>query len=69
MERGQAVQLRAAMERLTWRAKNERFDKKTYGRIFRTFLFCVPPCAGARERQLEAGARLRRTAPRRSGME
>src|SRR5439155_13161679 len=23
-----AVQLRAAMERLTWRAKNERFDKK-----------------------------------------
>src|SRR5712692_9593261 len=25
---GQAVQLRAAMERLTWRAKNERFDKK-----------------------------------------
>jgi hypothetical protein len=25
---GQAVQLRAEMERLTWRAKNERFDKK-----------------------------------------
>jgi hypothetical protein len=25
---GQAVQLRAAMERLTWRAKNDRFDKK-----------------------------------------
>src|SRR6267143_175546 len=25
---GQAVQLRAAMERLTWRAKNERFDRK-----------------------------------------
>jgi hypothetical protein len=25
---GQAVQLRAAMERLTWRAKGERFDKK-----------------------------------------
>src|SRR5260370_17361384 len=25
---GQAVQLRAAMERLKWRAKNERFDKK-----------------------------------------
>jgi len=25
---GQAVQLRAAMERLMWRAKNERFDKK-----------------------------------------
>ncbi|HET7150980.1 MAG TPA: multiheme c-type cytochrome, partial [Candidatus Acidoferrum sp.] len=25
---GQAVQLRAAMERLGWRAKNERFDKK-----------------------------------------
>src|SRR5260221_1064051 len=25
---GQAVQLRAAMEQLTWRAKNERFDKK-----------------------------------------
>jgi hypothetical protein len=25
---GQAVQLRAAMERLTWRAKSERFDKK-----------------------------------------
>src|SRR4029077_16422120 len=25
---GQAVQLRASMERLTWRAKNERFDKK-----------------------------------------
>ena len=25
---GQAVQLRAALERLTWRAKNERFDKK-----------------------------------------
>ena len=25
---GQAAQLRAAMERLTWRAKNERFDKK-----------------------------------------
>jgi len=25
---GQAVQLRAAMERLRWRAKNERFDKK-----------------------------------------
>src|SRR5712671_5046709 len=25
---GQAVQLRAAMERLTWRAKNERADKK-----------------------------------------
>ena len=25
---GQAVQLRAAMERLTWRAKNERFNKK-----------------------------------------
>ena len=25
---GQAVQLRAAMERLTWRAKNERYDKK-----------------------------------------
>ena len=25
---GQAVQLHAAMERLTWRAKNERFDKK-----------------------------------------
>ncbi|HEX8882078.1 MAG TPA: multiheme c-type cytochrome, partial [Candidatus Acidoferrum sp.] len=25
---GQAVQLAAAMERLTWRAKNERFDKK-----------------------------------------
>jgi Cytochrome c554 and c-prime len=25
---GQAVQLRAAMERLTWRTKNERFDKK-----------------------------------------
>ena len=25
---GQAVQLRAVMERLTWRAKNERFDKK-----------------------------------------
>ena len=25
---GQAVELRAAMERLTWRAKNERFDKK-----------------------------------------
>ena len=25
---GQAVQLRAAMERLSWRAKNERFDKK-----------------------------------------
>src|SRR3989442_6762782 len=25
---GQAVQLRAAMERLTWRAKDERFDKK-----------------------------------------
>src|SRR6266481_4863581 len=25
---GQAMQLRAAMERLTWRAKNERFDKK-----------------------------------------
>src|SRR6266566_4665550 len=25
---GQAVQLRAAMERLIWRAKNERFDKK-----------------------------------------
>lgn len=25
---GQAVQLRAAMERLVWRAKNERFDKK-----------------------------------------
>lgn len=25
---GQAVQLRAAMERLEWRAKNERFDKK-----------------------------------------
>jgi cytochrome c554/c'-like protein len=25
---GQAVQLRAAMERLTWRARNERFDKK-----------------------------------------
>jgi hypothetical protein len=25
---GQAIQLRAAMERLTWRAKSERFDKK-----------------------------------------
>lgn len=25
---GQAVQLRAAMERLVWRARNERFDKK-----------------------------------------
>jgi hypothetical protein len=25
---GQAVQLAAAMERLTWRARNERFDKK-----------------------------------------
>lgn len=25
---GQAVQLRAVLERLTWRAKNERFDKK-----------------------------------------
>jgi len=25
---GQAVQLRAAMERLTWRAKNERFDHR-----------------------------------------
>ena len=25
---GQAVQLRAAMERLAWRAKNERYDKK-----------------------------------------
>ena len=25
---GQAVQLRASMERLAWRAKNERFDKK-----------------------------------------
>ncbi len=25
---GQAVQLRAAMERLTWRAKSERFDRK-----------------------------------------
>jgi hypothetical protein len=25
---GQAVQLRAALERLTWRARNERFDKK-----------------------------------------
>jgi hypothetical protein len=25
---GQAFQLRAALERLTWRAKNERFDKK-----------------------------------------
>jgi hypothetical protein len=25
---GQAVQLRASMERLVWRAKNERFDKK-----------------------------------------
>jgi hypothetical protein len=25
---GQAVQLRAAMERLTWRAKSQRFDKK-----------------------------------------
>jgi hypothetical protein len=25
---GQAVQLRAALERLTWRAKNERYDKK-----------------------------------------
>jgi len=25
---GQAVQLRAAMDRLTWRAKNERYDKK-----------------------------------------
>src|SRR5215470_11096028 len=25
---GQAIQLRAAMERLTWRAKNERIDKK-----------------------------------------
>ncbi|HEV2195197.1 MAG TPA: multiheme c-type cytochrome [Candidatus Acidoferrum sp.] len=25
---GQAVQLRAGMERLSWRAKNERFDKK-----------------------------------------
>ena len=25
---GQAVQLRVAMERLTWRAKNERYDKK-----------------------------------------
>jgi Cytochrome c554 and c-prime len=25
---GQAVQLRAALERLAWRAKNERFDKK-----------------------------------------
>src|SRR5215467_9497112 len=25
---GQAVQLRASMERLSWRAKNERFDKK-----------------------------------------
>jgi hypothetical protein len=25
---GQAVQLRAAMERLTWRAKSERYDKK-----------------------------------------
>ncbi len=25
---GQAVQLRAAMDRLTWRAKNERSDKK-----------------------------------------
>jgi hypothetical protein len=25
---GQAVQLRAALERLSWRAKNERFDKK-----------------------------------------
>jgi hypothetical protein len=25
---GQAVQLRAALERLTWHAKNERFDKK-----------------------------------------
>jgi hypothetical protein len=25
---GQAVQLRTAMERLTWRARNERFDKK-----------------------------------------
>src|SRR5207247_6224103 len=25
---GQAVQLRAAMERLTWRAKGERYDKK-----------------------------------------
>jgi len=25
---GQAMQLRAEMERLTWRAKNERFDKK-----------------------------------------
>jgi len=25
---GQAVQLRVAMERLTWRARNERFDKK-----------------------------------------
>jgi Cytochrome c554 and c-prime len=25
---GQSVQLRAAMERLNWRAKNERFDKK-----------------------------------------
>jgi Cytochrome c554 and c-prime len=25
---GQAVQLRAAMERLTWRARSERFDKK-----------------------------------------
>jgi hypothetical protein len=25
---GQAVQLRAAMERLAWRARNERFDKK-----------------------------------------
>jgi len=28
LERGQAVQLRAAMERLAWRAKGERYDKK-----------------------------------------
>ena len=27
---GQAVQLRAAMERLTWRAKGERYDKKDF---------------------------------------
>src|SRR5882672_9064585 len=34
---GQAVQLRAAMERLTWRAKNERHDRKTSGRNIPSF--------------------------------
>jgi len=67
---GQAVQLRAAMEPINLAPKNERFDKKdVWPEYSELSCFCMPPCAGAGERQLAAGAWIHRASSRRSGME